>query len=242
MTNLSVMIAALALLGAACSDSATKKGMPNDSGNKDGGGSGGANNGVTIPDAGGGEKLPFPTCDRDNVPSYPENEAPLVWTEAEFDACAAACPDFDSPCLSEKCPNAEAFSDCIDDNLLACLSSDGGDCNTEWETYVCCTDIHCFDTDVAEAELETCIDTNCSSEVAKFKTCVDDELESRSTLRNRCIAPSVTACLKPTDDAGVSGDAGTGTMMTKSLNIGRSARDAVLHRARLGARFTHRAR
>ncbi len=199
MKKLSLVAALLALAGSACGSDG-KSDKKSDAGNANGGDNNGNN--VSIPDGGGGEEVPFPKCERDQVESYPDFDGPPVWTSQDQMNCATACgmaAEADSEaCIMANCPGYEMFNDCVNGVLLSCLTGEGkdADCRSDWETYICCADDKCGM--VAEAEQEACLDKNCMSYIDKVGECIDENGDPSAQIQPPCLRQVIQRCIKPT--------------------------------------------
>ncbi len=223
MKKLSLVAALLALAGAACgSDSDKKSDTKGDGGG--GGGNNNGDNGLAIPDAGGGEQVPFPECPRDEVDAFPDYEGEPVWTSADQMACATACgmvtgEEESAACIEANCPDYEMFNDCVNGVLLSCLTADAkdGDCRGDWETYICCAEENCGTLTDGD-EQQTCLDKSCKNYIEDVGTCIDENSDPNAQIPDPCIRKVFQRCIKP---AAPMGDAGTMMMLSNPSGFDR---------------------
>jgi hypothetical protein len=161
--------------------------------------------GIAIPDNQGGDgdtsDEKYPGCPRDQLPPFEHYTGTKIWTAADFTACGTACPNGDAACVMANCaPGAQEFNDCANQELSACASDPAGPCRPEFEDEICCAGTNC---DAKAADVATCVQTKCATEIGAFKTCGTADAAFR-----QCAQVAVPLCLA--DGGGATGaDAGT---------------------------------
>jgi hypothetical protein len=178
---------------AACGDDSGKKQTSRDAGQH--------------PDGGQGDQ-----CDRTQIGDYSGNSDPRVWTEADYSACQKACPNPDQACLDANCTDWEKFYGCVDDELFACETAQGGDCRLEYENAACCQYALCEQ--FTEDALTACVQQSCAFEFDAVNTCYQQGYDGTSP--GNCLTKSYDSCLLPggacdggTCDGGASCDSGS---------------------------------
>jgi len=180
-------------------------------------GCGGDTNKSERPDAGhmdpGGGDGDAPGCGI-QIPLYPGYTDPLVWSEANLNACDAACPGLqDTTCIRANCPDATAFFTCIDEELYACQTSPGHACYREYTEWNCCAFESCGDQQTDD-QRSACLQRSCSAENNTVEECYAANPTSSSFVACRqsaydtCLGANNTSCT-PADADSVAGYAGT---------------------------------
>jgi hypothetical protein len=130
-----------------------------------------------------------------------------AWTAAEYTACMANCKGDLSPtaCINSRCPGAAEYRTCVNEETATCSTQPAGECRGDWDSVFCCARTNCAGA-ATTAQLQVCLETVCTKEVAAFNAC---DVASRE---GTCKATAEAACAVAMPDAGTPMDSGADPM------------------------------
>ena len=201
MNKLSLALAVLALLGAACGDSGgkTKADAGGDAGEMD--------SSIVIPPTDSGPPDPYPECDRvkaaDSIGPAGEKwgDKPKPWTEDDVNACNVLCPDGALQCINDECNKGEDFVTCyLQENALCVADEEGATCFEEWGTFGCCYNENKCGASMAAQDACTTEDGACFDTLRAFFMCSGNDQACGRSAAAACISPN-----PPAPEAGVDG-------------------------------------
>lgn len=156
--------------------------------------------GNNLPDA--EVKDPYPKCDRTQTEKVIEGytgDKP-EFSMANLTACQMKCGQDDMCFVDANCPGLELWGDCVFENLLTCVGSEGKTCRWEVENYDCC--VAASGCDLTSMD-PTCVRSKCATDGMALSACLDTDIPCIQTARGQCFGAGYT----PDPDGGVNPDA-----------------------------------